>query len=182
MSHCVQYQINGYRGGFDPEKLAEMSYVRSNSLQTAFLSKLPHSTSFKASEYLAEILSDYIMGSATRFYDVNSLFNNLAIRFSQSEVVPVWLAAVNNRDSAIDMDGIALTIRSISEEIANQNFTEIDFSRINRESPNPQHLVALLRTTYPFRDKILGWSDLRDFSRAFLSKKGYSTESVMRGL
>lgn len=182
MSHCVQYQINGYRGGFNPEKLAEMSYVQSNSSQTAFLSKLPHSTSFKASEYLAEMLNDYIIGSATKFYNVNLLFDHLAIRFSQTETLPVWLAAVNNRDSAIDMDGIALTIRSISEEISNQNFTAIDFSKINRNSPSPQHLVALLRTTYPFRDKIHGWSDLRDFSREFLSEKGYSTELVMRGL
>lgn len=185
MLHCAQYQVNGYSGGFNADELAEASYVRSADSFTIFLSKSPRSTSFTASEYLFEGLNAFVIGNPERFAKINSLFEYPTSENASSDATldsPEWLIAVNDTNSAVDMDGIAITIQSISTSINNVGPAAIDLSRVSRISPNPQHLVALLRTTYPFRNEVHGWYELRNFAKEALPKRGYKPESVMRGL
>ena len=92
---------------------------------------------------------------------------------------PLWLAHVNSRNTPIDMATLALTIESFAAALQNQN---IDLSCVSRHSPNPHHLVALLRTSLTFRDTLTGWYALRDFGVSYLRDEGFEPDRVMKGL
>ena len=185
MSHCAQLQVNGYSGGFNADELAEASYVRSPRSPNVFLSKSPRATSFNAADYLFEGLNAYVIGGPKRFSNVNALFTYTSYRvatFTSHVTEPEWLRAVNDASSPVDMDGIAVTIQAVSKVIHEFGANGLKLSKVSRLSPSPQHMVALLRTTYPFRNEVRGWSDLRDFAMEYLPTRGYKPESVMRGL
>lgn len=93
-----------------------------------------------------------------------------------------WLRYVNNGQAPVDMDGIAGTLLSVAACLREAGPVGLDFSQVNRTNPSPQHLVALLRTTYSVRHDVRGWQDLRDFTRAYLPTVGCDHESVMKGL
>ena len=120
-----------------------------------------------------------IIGSGTRYLGLDDLVQEVKSLTQAAE--PAWAMLVNNASSAVDMLTISKTIESIAVE-AQADPGCIDLSRINRKSPSPQHLVALLRTTYAFKDKITGWSELRDFAKAYVDEKGFVSARVMKGL
>lgn len=185
MLHCAPLEINGYSGGFNAEELAEASYARSARSRTTFVYKSPHATAFNAAEYLNERLNDYVIGVPNRFSNVNSLFLLLSYcgtKVSSAKTLPLWLTMVNDEFSAVDMDGLAVTIQAISKVIHEEGPSGVDLTRVRRSTPSPQHLVAILRTTYPFRKEIRGWGELCNFAKEYLPTKGYRPESVMRGL
>ena len=127
-------------------------------------------------------VGNYVKGVrliGTRYLGLDDLVQEVKSLTQAAE--PAWAMLVNNASSAVDMLTISKTIESIAVE-AQADPGCIDLSRINRKSPSPQHLVALLRTTYAFKDKITGWSELRDFAKAYVDEKGFVSARVMKGL
>ena len=183
MQLCAHSNGPSYAGGFNIDHFANLSYFErsgSNLGKSAAYRVAPVSqTVHEAFECFIERLSQVIIGSGTRYLGLDDLVQEVKSLTQAAE--PAWAMLVNNASSAVDMLTISKTIESIAVE-AQADPGCIDLSRINRKSPSPQHLVALLRTTYAFKDKITGWSELRDFAKAYVDEKGFVSARVMKGL
>lgn len=182
MQLCAHSNGPSYAGGFNMDHFANLSYFErpgSNLRKAAYRIVPASQTVHEAYERFIEQLSSVIIGSGTRYLGLDDLVQEVK-SFTQG-AEPAWAALVNNAASATDMLTISETIESIAAEVQSDP-CRIDLNRINRKSPNPQHLVAVLRTTYAFKDKIPGWSELRDFSKAYVEKKGFLPARVMKGL
>jgi hypothetical protein len=94
---------------------------------------------------------------------------------------PKWLTQVNALESDIDMRAISETIKTLAEDLGSGP-ENVDFSRVSRATPNPQHLVAVLRGSFAMRQRVPGWYDLRDFAMEYLASKGMDAARSMRGL
>jgi hypothetical protein len=101
---------------------------------------------------------------------------------SQAEQsTPRWLALANASDVAFDDAAqLALTEALFAEILA--NIDNVDFSQVDRSSPNPARLIALLRASKAFRQRIRGWVQLRDFISFYLAKRGHDVKIEMNGL
>jgi len=94
---------------------------------------------------------------------------------------PLWITNVNNNETANDQRTIAQTIESLVME-AKKDISSVNFFFVYRAAPNPRHLVTILRTTFAIRQRIAGWTELRDFARNYLPTQGIKVEEVMKGL
>jgi hypothetical protein len=93
------------------------------------------------------------------------------------DLMPVWLAQANAFDSPTDMRAIAATIESLTTELR-ASPERVDFSRVTRYRPSPEHMVALLRTSFASRHQIAGWASLRDFAREYLAVQGIPARAM----
>ena len=91
----------------------------------------------------------------------------------------LWLSQVNNFYTPVDMKTIAMTIESLSQALQGVG---TDLTRIDKAQPNPQHLVAILRTSFVVRHQLEGWFELRDFAWNYLPLHGFDSARVMKGL
>lgn len=115
----------------------------------------------------------------------NSLENKFSEGPSDALLVsqaPDWLQAVDDFNSPVDMPGIHVTTLSVMECLKGGDPGVLDFDKVSRVSPSPQHLVALLRLTFQMRNHVRGWFSLRDFALSYLPTKGHNADQLMRGL
>jgi hypothetical protein len=94
---------------------------------------------------------------------------------------PRWLALANASDVAFDEAAqLALTESLFADILA--NIDNIDFSQVERASPSSERILALLRASKAFRQRIRGWVQLRDFISFYLAKRGHDVKIEMNGL
>lgn len=101
---------------------------------------------------------------------------------SQAEQsTPRWLALANASDVTFDEAArLALTESLFADILA--NIDNIDFRQVERSTPSSERILALLRASKPFRQRIRGWVQLRDFISFYLAKRGHDVKGEMVGL
>lgn len=108
---------------------------------------------------------------------------------SMSAAVPLerpadapWLVNVNDAEASVSPKNLAKTINSLMATLRDGDVAAIDLARVDRRTPNPEHLVAVLRSLYSWRKAIPGWEDLHRFARANLASRNLDAERLLRGL
>ena len=75
-------------------------------------------------------------------------------------------------------------IDDICHLMAKNEFSELEKILGYRGLPAiaPEHLLAILRTTFPYRHTLLGWEDFKDRVRGELTSRSLEVEAMMYGL
>lgn len=112
-----------------------------------------------------------------------------------------WKKHILNRDATANVSTLAETIHNIMD-VAQQhnmdfwrtlrisagmeNLTDdapiFDFTGFDPDIVSCEHLIAALRCTFSYRQKVKGWSEARDVAYEACKRDGHNPEDVLRGL
>ena len=188
MQLCTPSKTSNYSGGFSFDRLIDLSFVgRAAPASPEALSyhiKPASQTSHAAQERFIEDLTCVVIGNRNRYQDIDVLVRRVSQSLSRAaadDSAPTWLTQINANDTKVDMRAIAATIESLAMDLK-AGPENVDFGRVNRRSPSPQHLVAALRTSFVFRRRVRGWYDLRDFAKSYLDAQQIDAARMLKGL
>lgn len=99
-----------------------------------------------------------------------------------TSVAPRWKTHLFSRDASSDFDAISETVESVFEAVSNLGPGSISLQDVSAESVHPEHLVAVLRATFPSRDKIPGWRKALEEAPEALRRAGFDPDEVLVGL
>ena len=68
-----------------------------------------------------------------------------------------WQIHLLNPDSSVDVDAITDTVEGVLDQIADQGSESINLKEILSQPFQPEHLAAVLRVSYTWKNKILDW-------------------------
>lgn len=187
MQLCIPSKASNYSGGFSFDHLIGLSFVGRTtpaSAEASYYIKPTSQTSHVAQECFIEDLTSVVIGKGNPYQDIDRFVFEVSRSLSRAaanESEPRWLTQVNAVDSETDMRTIAATIESLASDLK-AGPENVDFARVNRQTPSPQHLVAVLRTSFAFRHRVSGWGELRDFAKNYLETRGIHSARAMKGL
>lgn len=93
-----------------------------------------------------------------------------------------WLTNVNDANASTTAKSLAKTINTLMAVLRAGDVAAINLSLIDRGTPSAEHLVAILRSLYSWRETIPGWRELHDFAKVNLASRNYDAERLLRGL
>lgn len=77
---------------------------------------------------------------------------------------------------------IFTTVRSVRRTIRTHTALALDLTALDVEQCHPKHLIAVLRTSYPWKDEVPGWSDALAKAPAVLERFGINARRELAGL
>lgn len=93
-----------------------------------------------------------------------------------------WSKNVRSAKASRSLKAVAETVKSIQQDIARFGPESVDFRWVTLSGSVPEHIVAVLRATFPWRDAISGWKEFLMESQARLHQLGYDSAAVLKGL
>ena len=81
-----------------------------------------------------------------------------------------------------DVDAISRTIDGVFEAAIQLGPKAIDLREINPAQVHGEHLAAVLRATFAFRDRTPGWQHAIGVARIALERAGLDPEDALYGL
>jgi hypothetical protein len=101
-----------------------------------------------------------------------------AISFQAS----AWKHYVLSTDAPTDVDSISQTIEHVFETVVQFGPEAIDLTGIDPQKVNGEHLAALLRATFTWRDRTPGWQYGLQVARIALERSGGDPRDALIGL
>jgi hypothetical protein len=99
-----------------------------------------------------------------------------------SYVVPKWLKAVGNPQEPVDVDSISKTVEATFQALEKSGPTGIDLQGLVPDGVQGEHLVAVLRVTFRWRQQVPGWQQALAVAEAALTKQGLDARDALTGL
>lgn len=93
-----------------------------------------------------------------------------------------WMAIVTDKTAACDVDTMSETVERVFDTLSKGGTQSIDLRGLNEDGVNAEHLCAVLRCTYMWRDEILGWREALGVAERALPKVGISPQDALCGL
>ena len=165
-------------GGIDPVRLGDMDFGRFHSASP----QLPL-TGTARNELLWEQVEAIVRAPRKSTY---SEIRKAAMEAIKRESAPrpqeQWLKLVNDEHADTGLKSISQTIKLLFDRVEKDRPESIDLSQIDVLGGNPQHIIAVLRTLYAWRDKVRGWDELQRSARSALAARGVAADVAMQGL
>jgi hypothetical protein len=100
-----------------------------------------------------------------------------------SEYIPEWVAMVNNPDTSNAISDISHVISQLFEYVP-YRFQELNLhmEMIEPNTATAQYLVAVLRTSFSWRNQLPYWTTLRIKSYDSIMAQGLNANQILRGL
>jgi len=93
-----------------------------------------------------------------------------------------WEVYLNDVSASVDVDDISETVEAVLDAISQYGLGSLSFSGLNAEQVNGEHLAAMLRTTFTWRDQIDGWRQGLETASLALERSGLDPDEVLLGL
>lgn len=94
----------------------------------------------------------------------------------------IWQVNLLNRTADTSVDAISVTVDSVLEAISYGGPSIVNLSFLKPEFVNAEHLVAILRTTFSWRDQVPGWKNALQAAPVILKMYGLDPEDELFGL
>ncbi|WP_152615219.1 hypothetical protein [Janthinobacterium lividum] len=95
---------------------------------------------------------------------------------------PTWVRNANNIEANISLEAISDTVSSLLSAITEKGTKAVSFHALVASRGKAEHLVAILRSTFPWRAEIGGWRQFEQAVRRDLYNRGMDVSKVMKGL
>jgi hypothetical protein len=100
----------------------------------------------------------------------------------QRAPIPVWLQSVLNPQAPVDVDSISRTVEATFDALSNSGPSAIDVQGFDPNFVQGEHLAAVLRVTYRWRQHVLGWEQALAVAEAALRRQGVDARDALTGL
>jgi len=185
MSHSSQIERPAFSrssrhfvGGFDPALKNEMSRVAALSCPGKWIERFPQKSGESMVEVLEAQLSDVARTRVLHIRNVTMLRPSVTVRYGYIvESEPIWLSNANNRHASVSLKAIFLTVKSAMEAPNKVRLNQIDVV-----NGNPEHIAAVLRSLYSFRDKVENYRQVENQARLAFRQKSIAVEDLLQGL
>lgn len=94
----------------------------------------------------------------------------------------VWRANLSNPSADGSVDAISDTVDSLLEAIEFGGPSLVKLDNLNFEFINAEHLIAILRTTFTWKEEVPGWRAALNAAPAILEKQGLNPSEELFGL
>lgn len=109
-------------------------------------------------------------------------FNQKAKQLEVLHRINLWKANLSGVAVDASVDGISATVDSLLEAIGYGGVAAVNLASLNFDFVNAEHLVAVLRTTFSWREQILGWKSALVAAPEVLRRQGLDPEEELFGL
>lgn len=92
-----------------------------------------------------------------------------------------WKNATDPR-ADVDVNRISESVRALLEDIHTSGARAVSLAGLDPQTGKAEHLVALLRASYPWKEMMPGWRTAEQRVRAALAARGVPVDKVMKGL
>jgi len=93
-----------------------------------------------------------------------------------------WKRYILDLSAPTDVDALSETIDSIYDAIDRYGSGAVNLATLPADAVNGEHLAAILRSTYPFRNQIIGWHHARDIAIKALQGASIDINDALAGL
>ena len=155
-------------------------------------------SAFAQQTYLGSINFDQLYDAAVGSWKVTSAANASSVDAEDSKLVSAvatkeslrarttWLeyskAFVFTPTAPSDVDEIGQTVNHVMVVIESLGPKALDFVNVEAKSLQPEHMVAVLRSTFLWKDQVPGWSHALGELAAALRAAGHDPQEVLVGL
>ena len=98
------------------------------------------------------------------------------------QLINNWKRHVFSPTAPADSDAIGETVEHVVTALEALGAESVDLRDVTANRVHPEHLVATLRSTYMWRDEILGWQAAVGQASIALQKAGFNAAAVLIGL
>lgn len=149
--------------------------------QRNFVLRAPGAASFKGGiEYVI-----HRGRNAVKSIDASLIESWLATKVVNAALpteLPTWVRNANNIEADISLEAISNTVSSLLSAITEKGTEAVSFHALVASRGKAEHLVAILRSTFPWRTEIGGWRQFEQSVRRDLHDRGMDVSKVMKGL
>lgn len=93
-----------------------------------------------------------------------------------------WEFYLYDVNASVDVDDISETVEAVLDAISQYGLGSLNFSGLNSKQVNGEHLAAMLRTTFTWRNQIEGWQQGMETASLALKRSGLDPDEVLLGL
>lgn len=93
-----------------------------------------------------------------------------------------WKRYISNLSAPTDVDALSETIDAIYDAIDRHGPGAVNLATLQPAVVNGEHLAAVLRATYAFKNQIIGWERAREMAILALQKANIEIDDALAGL
>ena len=124
--------------------------------------------------------STFVVGS---YADAeNNRLRTFIQRKESVRAVSLWRQHVFSKAASADVDSISETISYVFQAISEVGPLSIDLSKVDANTVNAEHLVAVLRATFSSRNEITGWNHALQIAQVALRNANLPPEQILAEL
>lgn len=94
----------------------------------------------------------------------------------------LWRQHLLDKSSSTDVDCISETVDSVLEAVDVFGPSRVDLGALDLRYANAEHLVAVLRSTFVWRNELPGWKEALAVAPELLQESRLDPELVLKGL
>lgn len=100
----------------------------------------------------------------------------------KARLLSSWLDLVLQPHAPADVDAIGLTVARVMDVIGTLGPEHLDLTKLAVLPVQPEHLVAVLRSSFMWRQQVPGWHEALASASNALERAGFRPEEVLVGL
>lgn len=97
-------------------------------------------------------------------------------------VLNTWTKHIYRPSALADVDTIGETVDWVMKIVESVGPSHLNLSKVKSTEVQPEHLVAVLRSTFMWRDEVPGWKHALSEASSALAVAGIEPEEVLMGL
>lgn len=166
------------RVGMNNEYIAPPSIVGAPTV-SAYSGNAPSSPSYQGgAEYALDIHRQVFQA----YYMRQSYGSANVYVYATSVLRSIWFSNLMNPNADVSLDAISSTVKSLLEDINSVGPERLPLSEINSANGRPEHMVAVLRASFPWRNSIPHWHEVQAKIRQNLAARDFDVNRLMKGL